>query len=380
MAHALRPRTAIRKFLQQSGRSISSAPSCRLPEVQEEQTEDLLDPSSEPNDFLSSRSDIDAFLRTQNDVYLAKVKQHLESINNAAEALNQTLPTLSRRAKYVQPPSSSITPREKTAIPPYTVTPWRNSTQRFSKMTQELLNQTERVTKNIEDLQAEPYRADVSPSAREKVNKKVADWSKEDKERELLDAELEQKGIVARFNMEVNRLENNVKAMAAASHEVQRQTTGSSHPEISFESRPSTDMMSRVDGAAVSFSPIAADSGTAAAGTPKVQGWGSSSTKVGNRMKGPVRTENPFKQTATNSVAAMGALRKQMQSSSNSELQTAKVDEDAAEPKAEAKVETKDTPETKAEPKGKTETKAEPKLPSLAELQRRMNASQKKED
>lgn len=375
--HMRSRRNGICKTLQQSKRSISSTRSRLLPDTETEQ-ESAEDVPAPPNP-LSNRAEIDAYLRSQNDIYLAKVKRHLENISKPAASLNTILPTLARRSALIRPPSTSASQTEKAAIPLYTVLRWRRSAapEAVPRTTAAVLEQISRVVQNIEDLQQEPYRADVTPSAREKVNKKVADWTQEQKELELWNADLIKAGLEARFNSGVTKLENSVKQMLNE-REQQRSEVDRSKGEHAGE-RSNVKEVPKVDGPTVAFKPSIANAsavsyqpavGNDRSATPtpapmaKTEGWGGSPTKILERKAYTGRTENPFANASPVSTPtshaddSFGVLRSELASESESEAaSTSRPSKDSLKAKQE-----------------------EPKVMSLADLQRRMDASQNKKE
>lgn len=435
MSHTFRPRAnCVRKALQPAKRSISSTQPRRFPEAETEASEEGQNEAEDVsnNTFLSSRSEIDAFLRAQNDIYLGKVKRNLQSLSQTATAINHILPTLANRAASIRPPSSETSP---SSIPPYTASQWRKSSENIPPITQSLLSQIQRVVQNIEDLEAEPYRSDVEPSEREKLNSKVSTWSQKEKEKELLNAELKRTGMEARFLRGVERLDEGVKEMVRGREEkVQmralaraRKDGASAGAGAGDENTTSTTttISMNADGTAVSYRPFVSSAPSAPAPsttttpatgteTPKTEGWGASATKVEEKGK-HARTANPFQKTttttstpppattppttstssnrsrSTSSKDDLLALRRQLdtevepkslQSSKMLSFKKADVMKFEADLTAKLQAKAKAKADAEAEAKTAADSKAEadvpvaPKVRSLADLQRKMNALQ----
>lgn len=336
MSRTLRRRApCVHNISLQSRRTISSTPLRLFPETEEvKEDEDSIPPDS----FLSTHSQIDAYLRAQNDEHLSRMKQHLKYLSRSADAINTVLPELIRRAAHFRPPKSE-SQSEKNSIPAYTVSAWRKSTTKVPSITQSLLDQIDRLMKNIEDLESEPYRADVTPSEREKLSKKILDWSHDDKEKELLYAEFQTSGMEARFIRGVEQMGNSVKAMLAARHEKAAEVAAS---------------MARKDPPSDNSVPV---------------------TKVEEQETHDIGTPNPFETVASAPVSsAKGVLEaqtKSLEQNPETEITTSPAPKDTTNAKADAKA-----VESTSEPKA-AETKAEPKFRKLEDLQRLMDVAQK---
>lgn len=417
MSHTLRPRAPhIREAIRCTKRSISISAPRRYPETEtkteEEEEADLPRDEAATSstdldaNFLSTRPSIDSYLRVQNDAYLSKLKRNLESLSQTATSINTLLPQLAHRASLVRPPATSSSQIERAAIPPYTVSPWRKSADLIPPITSSLLSQIERVVKNIEDLQQEPYRSDVVPSEREKLNTQIEGWGKQEKEREFMNMELMKTGMEARFLRGVEGLEEGVKGMLRAREEreamkeaarIKREGSaagGSAVMEEKVTTTPSGVM--NAGGTAVSYRPLVGGERTTANATaataakpsggmeiPKTAGWGASATKVEERGKSQhFRTANPFKKTAaekpsstSNTKANLEALRKKLdENSTPTATETSTKPAASTTSRGDAEVEAKAPPQAAEAPAPAEEKPA--KVSTLADLQRRMNALQ----
>lgn len=333
------------------------------------------DLTASPNNFLSTREGIDAYLRAQNDAYLAKVKSHLKRISQSANAINAVLPELSRRAASIRPPSDSTSYSGRNSIPAYTVSQWRKSSEANPTITQSLVEQVDRLMKNIEDLEAEPYRADVTLSERDKVSQKVSNWTTHEKEMELFNAGLQRTGMEARFKMGVQRLADSVTAMAAAREE---KVAAKAREEPVMDSSSASTTASSSEGPPVSYRPLSgiATAAVPAVATPKREGWGAAPTKIEAPGKYHSRTPNPFKKaqsaSANNAKEGLEPLRQKLEG--DAETATTPSSKNISAPKADIQA-----AELNGEPKA-AEMKAQPKVRKLADLQRQMDASQRKSD